>query len=530
MKKKYLMMMLAVAVSVSMMFTGCGNKSEEVAVDAQSTQETQIEVADTVPESTESTTEAVVSIPYGEENNWEFCEDMELELPYVVVFTDENDDATELPGMSIEKISSVHKFTNIEEIDSDKEGMKKILVDYVAEVNYDVILNDKEYDPSNNMHVECRVSAFEVCDYYSGMSSSFELEIGDNYESTATGQWNWEWDGQLYPISYECNTVSNTKFNGEPWENCGKNLYATNSTAVFEASIVIEAPKEYDGLVLMIPKEGVQEYTKLENMTTEMRDAMLDEDGNLRTKDELYMYRISDMQKKFKDQNLTDADKTEASDEAVAGADYLSANGIEIKKTAFEDDYAQFIHGGLTTGKYVYFDVAETQTVVTIYTSTGQGEENNFETIVNFYDRYTGNNILKESDIYGMYDEEIKTLEAKDGYKVERKGCEYSTHDTSFWFNDYVSTTYTITHPANYDGLVVSLIEAEYCDGSADNTITAKDLDAAFTSEDYTIMDKHKLYGFEYDILAQAEDGKWVHTGETEVRYNYPLYFTATGN
>lgn len=529
MKKKYLMTMLAVAVSAGMMFTGCGNKSDEVSVDLQSIQETQVEVVDsteTSTETTEPTTEAVVSIPYGEENNWEFCEDLELELPYIVVFTDENGDATELPGMSIEKISNVHKFTNVEEIDSDIDGMKKILVDYVAEVNYDIILNDKEYDPSKNMSVAFRVSAFEVCDYYSGMSSSFELEVGDNGESTATGQWSWEWNGQVYPISYECNTVSNIQYNGEPWEKCGDNLYATNSTAVVEASIVIEAPKEYDGLVLLIPKEGVQEYNKLGNMVTEMRDAMLDEDGNLRTKDELYMYRISDTQKKFKDQNLTDADNTDSSDEA----DYLSANGIEIKKTAFEDDYAQFIHGGLTTAKYVYFDVAETQTVVTIYTSTGQGEENNFETIVNFYDRYTGNNILKESDIYGMYDEEIKTLEAKDGYKVERKGCEYSTHDSSFWFNDYVSTTYTITHPANYDGLVVSLSEAEYCDGSADSTITAKDLDAAFTSEDYTIMDKHKLYGFEYDILAQTEDGKWEHTGEKEVKYNYPLYFTATGN
>ncbi len=525
MKKKYLMMMLAVAVSVSMLFTGCGNKTDEVSADLQPTQETQTEIVDsaeTSAETTEPETE-VVAVPWGEEHDWEFCEDLELDLPYTVVFTDENGDATELPGMSIEKISNVHKFTNIEEIDSDKDGMKKILVDYVAEVNYDIILNEKEYDPSKNMSVAFRVSAFEVGDYYSGMSSTFEMEVGDNYETTATGQWNWEWDGQVYPISYECNTVSNIQYNGEPWQKCGDNLYATNSTGVVEVSIVIEAPKEYDGLVLLIPKEGVQEYSKLGHMVTEMRDAMIDEEGNLRTKDELYMYRISDMQKKFADRNMTDADNTDSSD-------YVSDNGIEIKKTAFDGDYAEFIHGGLVTGKYVYFDVAETQTVVTIYTSTGQGEENNLETIVNFYDRYTGENILKKSDIYGMYDEEIKTLEAKDGYKVERKGCEYSTHDSSFWFNDYVSTIYTITHPANYDGLVVSLVEAEYCDGSADNTITAKDLDAAFTSEDYTIMDKHTLYGFEYDILAQTEDGKWEHTGEKEVKYNYPLYFTATGN
>lgn len=521
MKKKYLMMMLAVAVSASMMFTGCGNKSEEVAVDAQSTQETQTEVVDTVPETAEPTTEAVVSIPYGEENNWEFCEEIELkDIPFVAVMTDENDEATEIPGVSVEKISSVYRFTNIEEIDSDKDGMKKIIIDYVAEVNYDTILNELEYVEGTKMTVGYSVAMFEVCDYYSGMSSKFEHEILGDYEATDTGEWNWEWNGEVYPISYKSNTVM-SNVNGT-WESRGDKLFAFNSTSLMEVSIEIEAPKEYDGLVLMLPKEGAQELTKKENISIEMKDAMLDDDGNLRTKDELYIYRISDIKQKVADY------KTESSNEAVEGEDYLSANGIKISPKVTEENCASEL-GLLSTEYDVYncnfvtFDVGETETIVTVDFQLQHSDTypNYYDFIVEFFDRYTGNNITKRPDVITESDIGETNLDARTDYTVsvvkeETVISEPVKHNSGKVSSDwrYKRVTYKITHPANYDGLVLMM-------ASYDNQLL-KTNNESFLLEDYKIMDKQEVY------VGQFPRAEWDK--ELMVDREYWKFYTATDN
>lgn len=515
MQKKYLVKVLAVAMSASMIFTACG-ESKETAAESEATGETQTEAAEqssaaateaSTEAATEASAEVVAAVPVGEENQWEFCENLEPEIPFVAITSDENYDAAEFAGLSVEKGNCVYKFTNIEETPSDKAGMKKILVDYVFEGKYDVILNEKEYVEKPGMTTSWRVPTAKVCDYYSGMSAAYERKVKEG-ETTSAGQWNWEWEDQVYPITYECNTVADTTIDGLSWQKIDTNLYATHFSFSLEANVVIEAPEEYDGLVFMLPKEGAQEYSKLEDSAVEMKDAML-EDGRLRTPDEFYIYRISDIQEKVAEKKLADGENVE---------DFLAKNYIEIDSLPtmemFQDDpicraifqgyMGEEENDGTFVAQYASIETESDQTIVKLYHSMGYSsiskEFNDYDYpyIVDFYDRYTGENILKTSDIHGTFDEGSKTLEAKDGFEVEVSFSPYkelSLDSENKWFMNEV--TYTIHHAEGYDGLVVQV--------SGYDIPSIKEEQEAFDKDTYTLLDRPALLKRSYIYTATNE-------------------------
>lgn len=231
-----------------------------------------------------------------------------------------------------------------------------------------------------------------------------------------------------------------------------------------------------------------------------------------------------------------DTETVESTQEAdtSTGEDYLTANGIEITKATFEDgDFAFLNSCDVWVSRYVTFDVTETQTIITIYTlghfvdeaaeenaitdssgpyvgggSVEKSSSDNFISIVDFYDSSTGENILKKADIYSIFDSGTRTLEAKDGFTVEVTGFEQSKHISNFLFGnecDFVSTTYTITHPAGYNSLVMSLTDGGI-NSPAFSTVSNITQEENFTSEDYMLMDKYEMYS------------------------HHPYYFTATND
>lgn len=264
-----------------------------------------------------------------------------------------------------------------------------------------------------------------------------------------------------------------------------------------------------------------------------------------------------DEQSPIDEEPTTPTEETTEVAEISTGDDYLTANGIEITKATFEDGDLTFMHEGNYSAKYITFDVAETQTIVTIYSSCLFNEEKteditkdsnsggvmigagsndvqstNGRFIVNFYDRTTGENILKKSDMYCIFDSGSRTLDAKDGFTVEVTGFERSKHYSNYYGGEwnFVSTTYTVTHPVGYNGLVMSLIDGGYRYDDMEVFSSYVEKEEAFTSEDYKLIDKHELNCYEYDVKKQADDGSWVATGEKAIKHIHPYYFTATGN
>lgn len=199
---------------------------------------------------------------------------------------------------------------------------------------------------------------------------------------------------------------------------------------------------------------------------------------------------------------LPDSEKSEVFDEIVIGEDYLAAHNIKISPKLTEEnqyDYLGLLSQEMYNRNFTVFDVGETETIVTIDLRLQHSEVYTvyFDFAVEFFDRYTGNNITKHPDIISESDIGETELSARDGYTVSvvkeetvlsepKKGMDGAMH--SSWRCKRI--TYKITHPANYDGLVMLMSAYDNQQLRAENE--------AFTSEDYKIMDKYDIY-YKYD-------------------------------
>lgn len=191
--------------------------------------------------------------------------------------------------------------------------------------------------------------------------------------------------------------------------------------------------------------------------------------------------------------------ETVEQNDAAAGEDFLAANHIQIDtlptlelladdgacRAIFEGYMGMEEDDGSFALQYAEIDAASNQTIVKLYHDMGISKEHvsdDYSYIVDFYDRYTGENILKTSDIHGTFAEGSKVLEARDGFEVEVSFSPYEEFQGRYWN----IATYTITYADGYDGLVVHVGGYDFPSVRAEHEALNKDT--------YTLLDRPALF------------------------------------
>lgn len=233
---------LVIGISLIMHLSACGNANEPAEVVATSSEieaETQIEESAVIEESErkeepeEAETEQIEEeelelIPYAEENELEFCEDLTVAVDAVRIEVVERS--------TYEKMESMLTITDvsIEELEDDT---KSIVVKY--EITGDL------YDSYGGRFLQPIMPNALFCDLNTGefQDSSNEILLDNELNASYTVEWN----GNSYDISQE----TEIEWSSEPdWKYDGKGGYIGPVT-MYETNTFI-VPKDYDSMGMVI--------------------------------------------------------------------------------------------------------------------------------------------------------------------------------------------------------------------------------------------------------------------------------------
>ena len=244
MKNKKLKAM-AIGISVMMLLSACGGKTEEVSEVATDNvseieAESEIEMPDTVedlgeeegkeeePEPEETEEEPLAVVPYFEENKLEFYKDLTIPVDAVRIEVVERS--------TYEKMEAMLTITDvsIEELEDD---MKSIVVKY--EITGDL------YDSHGGRFLQPIMPKALFCDLNTGEFQEVGSEI--LWDNELTASYTVEWNGNSYDISQE----TEIEWSSEPdWKYDGKGGYIGPVT-MYETNTFI-VPRDYDSMGMVV--------------------------------------------------------------------------------------------------------------------------------------------------------------------------------------------------------------------------------------------------------------------------------------
>lgn len=301
MKKKMTMLLLAMAVSASLL-AGCGNTAEPAdsgnvandeteAVDNTETEcehewvEATCEEAkhcsvcgetegEALPHTlTEATYQeaatctvcgAVVGDPlktYVEENGLKFCQDTAFVIQGVRYNTEDSSD--------YEVIDTDMEITGITIEDAETEGYQTVKINYTSSgYTWD--------DDAGHLRLSLALPGVDLCDIYSGRIMPYASTYGDMVVEYNT---EIEWEGETYTIGY----VKDVKRTTGEWMEDNEGCWIHLNT--FEVTYIVTIPEGYDGLALytgaitepVLPEEidGVVDDTEEEYIMDDWGDSSL---------------------------------------------------------------------------------------------------------------------------------------------------------------------------------------------------------------------------------------------------------------
>ena len=262
-RKELTLIILALALTIS----ACGSQPVEEKADSAaetSTLETQIDAAEDQEEkddrASEATSEEVEkSVPWYIEHNIEFTNEREFQMPYYsyIKFAD-NVNNTEY-----ECDQNIATY-NLDEIQVDDlgDGYLSYTLSYTVNCKWRGIFSNEavagDFSPSMQ-----QMAIFPMDKYTGEVYPEKRLDshidkgmfVGDEISHSI------DWDGQSYEISHHVTEESKELSYYYTNYDSQRDLY--EDELVFYRSIVVRAPKEYDGLIFMLRKEGVSEYKEM---------------------------------------------------------------------------------------------------------------------------------------------------------------------------------------------------------------------------------------------------------------------------
>lgn len=273
----YLILIIVISV-----ITGCGQNYNYNTIPAPANHTSSANnLSDTIPDNAylakdmfSNITISADQVPYFKKHNIQMAPSLNFTLPFAVFCT--NDDFSkiiEVPGVTLEPGTMYYEITDITASNPDKDGYTDVTISVNASYSFLVHEDDSVYDNSFYSYSIHRAE-FELADYYTGVH--FPNRTFDNV-SRATLLPNLEINDKTYAISE--NAVSVWAYESHNWKILDNNipLYELPISAVITSTYTVHMPKDYDGLMLYINKNGLTEFTQSDldafrNMSINERD------------------------------------------------------------------------------------------------------------------------------------------------------------------------------------------------------------------------------------------------------------------
>ncbi len=247
----------AATIPISEVEVASKGSEKPVEIEAETKSETETEAES----ETESETANAELIPYAEQNAWEFRDISDFDLPYYTYLVDENGD--EIERDDAKAIQSDAHF-HIDEIKKTLYGDGTCSYEIHYTEDFDVLI-----EATGDAPVDWYIHNpfFSCIDYYSGMVTP----AGNVKENDEPENWDTEileYGDNQYEIHYvltaEYDASSDFVYtpldNG--WEQGDKHVTCA-------ATILMDAPGDYDGLCLCIEKKGLVSRMTSEEKETE---------------------------------------------------------------------------------------------------------------------------------------------------------------------------------------------------------------------------------------------------------------------
>ena len=233
-------------------------------------------------------------IPYVEKEKIEITDNYNVSVPFTPYAKDTNKNITVLDGVKFETNDGTYKFhsLSITEPDKDNYVIYSFLYDAVVPVKYTVDTT-KTY-PSWNRSYGVLLAIF--FDYYTGDLYNTKIETvsgkinvidsntvtSDDYAFT-----NVSWDNKEYKIGVR--TELSSKWDGIKKVSSNNNIDSYSDTNRISVTVKIYAPKDYDGLLVALNKNGSNKDLILEELDKNNNQSV--NDGNVKLLDTSYGYQ-----------------------------------------------------------------------------------------------------------------------------------------------------------------------------------------------------------------------------------------------
>lgn len=229
------------------------------------------------------------SVPYAEERGLTFVNDREFQIPVFFYLTKDGEYVPNTEDCLIEPIREAdYAITELSLFEPDANGMVELKISYTVDA-IACYMNDGAAD-NNGVSFK----TFNFFDYYSGNTLT-EIAYSGNSGKNST-ETMLTCNGEEMNITRD--TIWDIQFEWSPgsYSKYGQWQYEGNMKAAITA--LIRFPAEYDGLCLVIYKNGRTEYS--ESMGSDKEKVSESKPlhewmGDEKTKDDYYFLRVSEL-------------------------------------------------------------------------------------------------------------------------------------------------------------------------------------------------------------------------------------------
>lgn len=230
------------------------------------------------------------SVPYAEEQGLTFVTDREFQIPVFYYLTKDGEYLPNTEDCKVEPIrDGGYRITELSLSEPDADGMVELTLSYTTDAIASTINNLM----LTNLYTFVRIEAFTFFDYYSGYTLTETVNPKNDRDSTETVL---RCNGEEINVTRNGVRDLNLKQSSWSFDKYDKPVSEWYLNAFF--TYRIKFPAEYDGLCLMINKNGITEYSD----SWEDEEEKVNESEPLHewmdegeTKDDYYFLRVSEL-------------------------------------------------------------------------------------------------------------------------------------------------------------------------------------------------------------------------------------------
>lgn len=260
------------ALTISLLMAGCGqtpeyiqpirgNVSENASIsDTSSVKESEDDSDDIIKEPEERLFAVAPEEPYFHTNAISLNSINEFTMPFAVYCaTEDFSEIIDVPGITLTPQPGTSSISPVLISEPDEEGFIDVTISINSAIAFELTEDDSLYNNSLYSY-SVHKAEFQLADYYSGivLTNKDTQNYATNYDIDI------EINGILNSISV--NSVQSWFWEAHNWKVVNNQIpiYTLPVSAIITDTYTIHMPKDYDGLVMYVPNEGVIKYTQEE--------------------------------------------------------------------------------------------------------------------------------------------------------------------------------------------------------------------------------------------------------------------------